>query len=92
VTTSGAAYCWGLGFFGRLGSNTTGSSVPITVAAPSGGNALNFSNVMAGFDHTCGVTTTGDAYCWGAGLTGQIGNNANNVTNAIPVVVAAIVP
>jgi alpha-tubulin suppressor-like RCC1 family protein len=24
-------------------------------------------------DHTCGMTTTGRAYCWGLGITGELG-------------------
>ena len=32
---------------------------------------LSFTSVSAGRDHTCGVTTTGDALCWGEDYDGQ---------------------
>ena len=35
---------------------------------------LTFAAVTAGTDHTCGVTTAGAAYCWGANDSGQLGD------------------
>src|SRR4029077_6200411 len=35
---------------------------------------LTFAAVSAGGDHTCGVTTTGAAYCWGANPSGGLGD------------------
>jgi len=46
-------------------------SASVAVVAP-----LPFAFVSAGFDHTCGVTTGGEAYCWGAGYRGQLGNGS----------------
>ena len=66
VRPGGAAYCWGYGYEGQLGSGSTAnSSVPVAV---SGG--LTFSSVTTavasrGGDTSCGVTTSGAAYCWG---------------------------
>src|SRR5207253_936056 len=62
VATSGAAYCWGEGGYGELGIGASDLSlVPVSV---SGG--LTFSAVDAGWRyHTCGLTTSGAAYCWG---------------------------
>jgi len=34
---------------------------------------LKFASLSAGRRHTCGVTTAGTAYCWGANEFGQIG-------------------
>jgi alpha-tubulin suppressor-like RCC1 family protein len=62
ITTSGAAYCWGLNNFGQLGNGTKKDSrVPVAV---SGG--LSFVSISAGHFHTCGVTTDGATFCWGA--------------------------
>src|SRR2546426_571531 len=70
VTTSGLAYCWGLGRDGQLGTGTTGSSlVPIPV---SGG--LTFTSISAGSGHTCGRATGGAVYCWGDNSNGQLGD------------------
>jgi alpha-tubulin suppressor-like RCC1 family protein len=76
VTASGAAYCWGSDCAGQLGDGKTGSScsgppgsnVPVPV---SGG--LSFRTVSASVWNwfTCGVTTSGAAYCWGQGWLGD---------------------
>jgi alpha-tubulin suppressor-like RCC1 family protein len=94
VTTGGAAYCWGYNYHGELGDGaTTGpqcyasptiacSSTPVLVSS-----GLNFAALSAGFDHTCGVTTDGVAYCWGSNHFGQLGNGTTTDSNA-PVKVA----
>ncbi len=35
---------------------------------------LSFAAVSVGFIHSCGVTTAGDAYCWGLNLFGELGD------------------
>jgi alpha-tubulin suppressor-like RCC1 family protein len=64
VTTSGAAYCWGLNAFGQIGDgSTTNSATPVPVAS-----GLVFESISAGsVHHSCGVTTSGGAFCWGTG-------------------------
>lgn len=37
-----------------------------------GGHA--WSTISAGSAHSCGVTTDGDGYCWGQGMSGRLGN------------------
>ncbi len=70
VTTSHAAYCWGLNAHGELGSDvpccTTVRPTPV-----AGG--LLFGTVKAGDDFACGLTIDGAAYCWGANEYGQLG-------------------
>ncbi|MDH5235579.1 MAG: hypothetical protein OEW77_11520, partial [Gemmatimonadota bacterium] len=43
---------------------TSGGAVVNWTAAPV---PLNFAYVSAGFGHSCGLVTSGAAYCWGAG-------------------------
>lgn len=76
----GTAWCWGVDDEGQLGQaadasdSTCGlapspcSTVPVEV---DGGHV--FVSLSAGGSHTCGVTSGGDIYCWGADDAGQIG-------------------
>ena len=83
LTTEGKAYCWGQGGSGRLGNNsTTNSSTPVAVQMPAG---VSFQSITAGYAHTCALTTTGQAYCWGQG-DGRLGNNSTT-DSRIPVAV-----
>src|SRR6266487_1347271 len=73
VGSDGEAYCWGSNSFGELGIDDT------SVAANSPGavaGGLSFREVSVGARHTCGLTVTGAAYCWGEALYGQLGDGA----------------
>jgi alpha-tubulin suppressor-like RCC1 family protein len=73
LTSAGAAYCWGWNVSGQLGDNSqTTSFTPVAVSLPAG---VTFTELTAGMNHTCGLTGTGAAYCWGSGSFGQLGNN-----------------
>jgi alpha-tubulin suppressor-like RCC1 family protein/sugar lactone lactonase YvrE len=84
VTTSGAGYCWGFGFWGQRGDGSFGRSRGAPAAVAGG---LDFSTISAGGRHTCGLTTQGKAYCWGQNLYGQLGD-AQNDDSATPARVA----
>ena len=49
-----------------------------------------FASVNAGILHTCGVTTSSDALCWGAGLNGRLGNGSTADSNVPVWVVGAL--
>ena len=71
-TTLGTAYCWGENTFGALGNETQEASpIPVEVAG-----SRTFSQLIAGgfIGHTCALTGTGAAYCWGENERGQIGD------------------
>ena len=73
LTPAGAAYCWGSNDQGQLGNGID----RVNALAPSlvsGG--LTFASISAGTGETCGVTTTGAAYCWGSNVTGQLGSGS----------------
>ena len=77
VTTSGDAFCWGWNGWGELGDGTVNGGVgPSRPMLVSGG--LSFELVSAGDQHTCGVITGGDVYCWGRNDRGQIGNGTSD--------------
>ena len=85
VTTAGAAYCWGDNSSGQLGNGLTEDSP--TPSAVVGG--LAFQSVSAsGSYHTCGLTTSGAAYCWGNNASGQLGNGTTVGSN-VPVLVSS---
>lgn len=65
------AWCWGYNGEGEVGDGTT-TRLRLTPVAVSGGR--QFRQVAVGLDHTCGVTTSDEAYCWGWNRYGQIGD------------------
>lgn len=83
LTAAGTAYCWGDGEFAQLGHGTiagleqcqgTGApSCSTTPVAVAGG--LAFRAISAGTVHTCGLTLTGVAYCWGQNIYGSLGRS-----------------
>ena len=79
-TSSGAAYCWGANYSGELGGGSrTGSSVPVAVTGGLTFRVLSADGEeqTAGLAFTCGVTSSGAAYCWGNNDRGQLGNGDN---------------
>jgi len=87
VTPAGAAYCWGWGGDGQLG---TGFRTPFrapraslqTPLAVTGGRT--FATIAAGSGRSCGVTTIGEAYCWGDDSYGQLGDGSRT-SSLVPV-------
>ncbi len=67
IATTGIAHCWGTSGAGQLGDGTqisygnTFRNTPTAVA----GNLL-FKTLSLGYAFACGLTTTGNAYCWGS--------------------------
>jgi alpha-tubulin suppressor-like RCC1 family protein len=72
LTSSGAAYCWGANFEGQLGDGTTTISGVNGPQAVIGG--LKFASISVGYISTCGLTSSGAAYCWGSNGNGQLGD------------------
>jgi alpha-tubulin suppressor-like RCC1 family protein len=96
ITTSSATaavdrqvYCWGAGFDGQLGNNTTGisSNVPVRAAEPLQ-TTTRAASISAGGSHTCVVALNSNAYCWGYDGLGQIGNDVTLASVAVPTLVA----
>jgi alpha-tubulin suppressor-like RCC1 family protein len=73
VTTSYVAYCWGDNFGGHL-SVGSGLGVVPTPTALVGGH--RWRQMFTGSVHSCGVATSGAAYCWGGNGAGQLGTGS----------------
>jgi alpha-tubulin suppressor-like RCC1 family protein len=87
LTTTGAAYCWGWGGNGQLGTGFRASSrAPLASSqaprAVVGG--YTFTMIATGYGRSCGVTTSGDAYCWGDNSAGQLGDGSST-SSLVPV-------
>lgn len=74
------AWCWGNNSFGQLGNHTIRSACALAglactrVPVPVLGE-LRFVSLATGLgNHTCGVTTLTNLYCWGLGVNGQLGD------------------
>jgi len=86
LVLGGGAYCWGFGYAGQLGNGEGGMfGIPVSVAVPAG---VEFVAISAGGGFACALSRTGDAYCWGYGNEGQMGNGTNSGA-ATPVQVTA---
>jgi alpha-tubulin suppressor-like RCC1 family protein len=53
----------------------------------SGGEPL--TQISAGNNFSCGLTSSGKGFCWGTNIYGQLGNNSSNNEAHSPVAVAA---
>ena len=68
---AGAAWCWGANDHGQLGDGTT---APVRTRPVPVAGGLRFTSLTAGTWHACGLTATGEAWCWGRQLYGALGN------------------
>lgn len=70
LESGGAAWCWGFSDKRGAGSDT-GQPFAATPVAVTGVHV--FASLTSGPDHTCGLTTVGEAYCWGNDAAGRAG-------------------
>lgn len=69
VRFDGRVLCWGGNQQGQLGDGTTEARTsPVRVPLP----AASVVALAAGFRHTCAALTTGEVYCWGENIDGQV--------------------
>jgi len=71
--SQGQVLCWGENSSGQLGDGSMEASPqPVEVQGIQGTPRA----LAAGAVHTCVLTTTGRAYCWGQNLQGQLGDGS----------------
>lgn len=71
LSAAGTAYCLGANNHGQLGIGASGNRAAPTPVAVEG---IAFRALTAAYEHTCGIATNGDAYCWGNNSGGQLGD------------------
>ncbi len=71
------AWCWGHNASGQIGDGTNNPAPWPTTVSTLGIYFSKISKISVGFAHSCALTTTGMAVCWGVGANGTIGNGAN---------------
>jgi alpha-tubulin suppressor-like RCC1 family protein len=83
IGESGLTYCWGYNGYGQLGMFTNEKcgrepyQVPCSPRPQPLRTDLRFTTLAVGQSHTCGLTATGEAYCWGDNDQGQLGDGSN---------------
>ena len=81
-------YCWGNGYFGILGNNSTAdSSVPVAVSTTGVLAGKTIKQISAGGSYTCAIASDDKAYCWGNGSGGVLGNGSTT-DSSVPVAVS----
>jgi alpha-tubulin suppressor-like RCC1 family protein len=92
IETGGDTYCWGSNEHGQLGTDVAmstcdGGNFPCSGAPVRVEGGRQFVRVAASMSHTCALDAAGDAYCWGLGLGGQLGDGLRQ-NSVVPVAVA----
>ena len=89
IGVDGYTYCWGGGALdgkGYMGNGILSSTTtPVRVQTET-----NFTSVVVGDGHACGLTASGAAYCWGQNSSGQLGDGSY-ANHAVPVPVNSTV-
>ena len=86
LTATGSAYCWGNADLGRLGMGDPGALFHASPQSVAGG--LTLTAITVGEAHSCAITTTGEAYCWGSNAGGRLGIGTTDPQSLVPAAVA----
>ena len=88
IASDDNAYCLGDNEYGQLGNNSTSNSlVPVAVDKTGVLSGLSIKSLSVGRQHhACVIASDNNAYCWGLGASGQLGNGSTT-SSSTPVAV-----
>ena len=79
LLATGAVKCWGANYYGQIGDATTSNRLtPVTITSLG----TSVRSISAGWEHTCAVTRSGAAKCWGRNSEGSLGDGTFTHRNA----------
>lgn len=84
LTTAGTAMCWGLNASGQAGIGSFTPRNPLPTAV-TGGHVFASLSPNSNGSSMCGVTTSGDAYCWGTNTSWQLGATGSSIYLHTPI-------
>lgn len=85
--TPDSVYCWGSNRSGQMGRDAANNDQAFPVPEPvvDSTGLVDPVSVSAGDAHACAATADGNAYCWGRGSNGQLGNGQGSNDSNLPV-------
>jgi alpha-tubulin suppressor-like RCC1 family protein len=92
TVADGRAFCMGYNEYGQLGTlepmqRCVSGMFPCSPTPLPVSTAVRFTLLGLGQNHSCGLNGEGEAYCWGFGLGGQLGDGLR-ANSQVPVPVA----
>src|SRR5690606_19936879 len=75
LTTGNAAYCWGDNEYGQVGDGSSNGSFSVPTSVYGG---HTFMKIAVGGSHSCAINDSSELWCWGRGVSGQLGDSTFN--------------
>lgn len=89
VITNSEVWCWGNAGYDVVAFDDLAHPTPVQRTDVPPSTTLS-SSAGGAQDHVCAVSTLGDVYCWGADLSGQLGNGTTSNDGMAPAKVQGV--